>query len=93
MLHLVITLRRTIMKLRVNAYGSFGIGRKMIIWFVVTVEVFRVIENISKLSVEGQPHTCIVNLFLDIGAIVGVSTMLCQDVFFTRFGMETSVKS
>jgi hypothetical protein len=30
-LHLLITLRRTIMKLRVNAYGSFGIGRKMII--------------------------------------------------------------
>jgi hypothetical protein len=62
-------------------------------WFAVTVEVSRTIENISKLSVEGQPHTCIVNLFLDIGAIVGVSPILCQEVFLTRSGMETSVKS
>src|ERR1035437_4644765 len=30
-LHLVITLRRRIKKLRVNVYGSFGIGLKLII--------------------------------------------------------------
>jgi hypothetical protein len=58
------------------------------------VEVLQASENISKLKAEeGQCLQRIINLFLDIGAIVGVLPNLCQGVFLTRFGMEASVKS
>lgn len=94
MLHLLITLRHTIKKLRVNDYGSFEIGEKNDHLFVVTVEVFQASENISKPSAEGDNvNDCTINLVLDTGAIVGALRIVCQDVFLPRFGMEASVKS